>query len=651
MMFARMRSLKSWSVLALAVAGCTQSQINVSPHERQSLQRVTDSRIENAPESPAPQILPQTHFAAGKMFEAQGLPHKAIEQYQRAIAVNHSFIASYKRLGILLSKVGRHSEAVRIFTAAVEIEPGSAALRNNLGFELMHVSRWDDAESELRRAIALNPELSRAHVNLGMVLSRMGRFDEALTSFRRVLPEPDAYYNLALMYRGQKRYREAAETFAMVLTIDPEFTAAHEQLAEIAPHVAPREPIPVSQFERDSRSYGEPAYALGRDDRTPSVTPSVRTTAARHPWGDDTSDLDVSLVESETPRDIYAMTAAIDDDRDCEEDSVLLRPIDDEGDEAIARRYARALDGRGSDPFHDPSPPVEQRLSHQASNAPRHEPEIAELFAPEDAPQVSERKRLPLSLRRLLDRGTVEVADPFHVGYVRPAAAADDYPPTPIYGPSLADADPTDIPLRSSIDSLAKAGTMTPKQPATPFRPRTGDRSGAYRTPSAPQAHFAAPIPPGPGEASTEEIQLNIVRNDINCLEERFDEPILDPVRDAELVATSYPEEMGEEQIASEWSPAPRMPFRGSRSASTSRRSATLVSSPANAGWYRSGDGRATWMTREFGELEDLIIEAVDNARCLDEKSAIDSDWPARSRLRSMYDQVSPVGGSEMPNF
>lgn len=637
MMFARMRSVKSWSVLALVIAGCTQSQINVSPHERQSLQRVTDSRVENAPESPAPTILPQTHFAAGKMFEAQGLPHKAIEQYQRAIAVNHSFVAAYKRLGILLSKVGRHSEAVRIFTAAVEIEPGSADLRNNLGFELMHVSRWDEAQRELRRAIELNPNMSRAHVNLGMVLSKMGRFDEALTSFRKVLPEPDAYYNLALMYRGQKRYREAAETFAMVLDIDPEFTAAHEQLAEIAPYVGPREPIPVSQFDRGSRPTGEPAYALGRADSMGRA----RTTSASNPWGDDALEWSVRPAEGEVPRDVYSIASTIDNERDCEEDSVLIRSAGDDGRADLSRRYAEALSSDNDAPFHDELPA-----------AARSEPEITELFAPEAAAQPEQRRRLPLSLRRLLDRGTVEVADPFHVGFVRPTAVADDCPPAPIYGPSLADADPTGVPVPSSIDRLAttKTMTMTPPQSVVSSRSDSMTRGSAYRAPSVPQARFGAAMRPAASEASAEEIQLNIVRNDINCLEERFDETLLDPARDAELVATSYPEEMGEEQIASEWSPAPRMPFRGSRSASTSRRSATLVSSPASAGWHR-GSGGANWVTREFGELEDLITEAEGDARCLEQQRSIDPDWPARSTLRSMYEQVSPADGSGIPNF
>lgn len=646
MMFARMRSVKLWSVLALVVAGCTQSQINVSPHERQSLQRVTDSRIENAPESPAPTILPQTHFAAGQMFEAQGLPHKAIEQYQRAIAVNHSFIAAYKRLGILLSKVGRHSEAVRIFTAAVEIEPGSADLRNNVGFELMHVSRWDEAERELRRAIELNPNMMRAHVNLGMVLSKMGRFDEALTSFRKVLPEPDAYYNLALMYRGQKRYREAAETFAMVLDLDPAFTAAHEQLAEIAPYVAPREPIPVSEFDRGSRFEGEPAYALGRDDSMGRA----RTTSASNPWGDDSLEWSARPTEDETPSDVYSIASAIDNERDCEEESVLIRPADDDGRTSISQRYAEALSSDDCDPFHDEAPHSMGRSHPSDTRVTRSEPEVTEIFAPEAAPQPEQRKRLPLSLRQLLDRGTVEVADPFHVGFVRPTAAADDCPPEPIYGPSLADADPTGVPVPSSIDRLATAKMMTPPKSAVSSRSDSMARGSAYRAPSVPQARFGAPMEPAASEASAEEIQLNIVRNDINCLEERFDETILDPARDAEIVATSYPEEMDEEQVASEWSPAPRMPFRGSRSASASRRSATLVSSPASAGWYR-GSGGANWVEREFGELADLITETAGDARCLEQQRSIDSDWPARSTLRSMYEQVSPADGSGIPNF
>lgn len=180
-----------------------------------------------------PKILPQTHYAAGRLFESQGQIGKAVEQYRKALLVNHHFPECHHRLARMLSLAKQHDEALTHFAAAVERKPENAAYRNDLAFALMYHERWEEAERQLRKAVELEPRFVRAYVNLGLALSRQGRFDEALSAFRTVLPEPDAQYNLGLMYRGQTRYAEAAECFRQVLAINPEFPAARVQLDQM----------------------------------------------------------------------------------------------------------------------------------------------------------------------------------------------------------------------------------------------------------------------------------------------------------------------------------------------------------------------------------------------------------------------------------
>jgi len=223
--------------IALLTASCATSDYRPGVGDRSTLAKIKDSRLSNAPLAPAPRILPETHFAAARMFEEQGHVERAVEQYRKAIAVNHHYADAYHRLGLLLSKVSRHDEAIDAFARAVELEPRNAHFYNNFGFELMFEERWSEAERELREAIRLQPGLKRAQINLAMALSKMGRFDEALPVFLAVLPEPDAHYNMGLLYRGQQQYSEASRAFQHVLTLNPSFTAARTQLAEIAVHL------------------------------------------------------------------------------------------------------------------------------------------------------------------------------------------------------------------------------------------------------------------------------------------------------------------------------------------------------------------------------------------------------------------------------
>ncbi len=225
-----------WIAAALCAAGCAKSDFFADADER-AMRLPSASQRANAKDEKPPKILPDTYFASGMLAERQGQFDQAILQYRKAVALNHNFVAAYHRLGLLQSNMGRHLESTESLRRAVALRPDNAILRNDLGFELMKAQRWDEAEGELRRAIELKPDLASAHINLALVHAKFERFTDSLASFQTVLPDADAYYNLGLMYRGQKRYAEAAMTFRRVLAIDPEFSAATIQLERLAMNV------------------------------------------------------------------------------------------------------------------------------------------------------------------------------------------------------------------------------------------------------------------------------------------------------------------------------------------------------------------------------------------------------------------------------
>ncbi len=239
----RQNTKRIWWLTAAAVTivGCAHSEYPVGRQMGPGLKSPRNPGILEVEDEKPPKILPETHFAAAMLFERQGAVDKAIAQYRKTVALNHHHLAAYHRLGLMLSAVGQHDEAVQALRRAVELKPDHAVIRNNLGFEYMLTQRWEDAERELRQAVALQPEFRRAHINLGMTLAKLGVFDDALASFQQALPEPDAYYNLGLMFRGQQRYPEALEAFRQVLAIAPGFSAARVQWDEVAARMAPPE--------------------------------------------------------------------------------------------------------------------------------------------------------------------------------------------------------------------------------------------------------------------------------------------------------------------------------------------------------------------------------------------------------------------------
>lgn len=241
----------------LFVAGCAESDMRIAARWQHNQIAARDAVFKTTRDARMPKILPETYFAAAQLFESRGQVKNAIQQYRKAVAVNHSYVEAYHRLGLLLSMTRHREEAIAAFQRGVKLKPGNAMLRNNLGFELLLAKRWKEAEHQLLRAVKIKPDLARAHVNLGIVQSRLGRFDVALASFRKVLPEPDAYYNLGLMYRGQRRYEQAVEVFQYVLTLDPSFVAAQRQLDKIAQNAGTITPTETDAKLAASRPYRE----------------------------------------------------------------------------------------------------------------------------------------------------------------------------------------------------------------------------------------------------------------------------------------------------------------------------------------------------------------------------------------------------------
>lgn len=257
---------------------------------RQGTNPKTDPAYLNAEEEKMPKILPDTHYAAGMLFEQQGQVEKAIMQYRKAVALNHNFAAAYNRLGLTLSAVGLHDEAIVALARAAELRPDNPALRNNLGFEYILAQRWDDAEFQLEQAIENQPTFARAHVNLGLVRARTGRFEEALESFQQAMAEPDAYYNLGLTQRGQRKYDEAGDSFRRVLELNPDFSAARVQLDQLVDKVSAITPTPIPTAD-------EPL--IERSETTETTAGAEATTIEAVPCEPTPSAMDVMQVLAE----------------------------------------------------------------------------------------------------------------------------------------------------------------------------------------------------------------------------------------------------------------------------------------------------------------------------------------------------------------
>lgn len=286
----------------LTVIGCAETRPFASQQDANWINADPSGTVQAKPEETAP-IKPKTHFAAGKMFEAQGMLNKAVLQYKKTLELDPEHLGALNRLGILYARTGRHEEAEHLLKRAVRLAPRSAQVRNNLGFGYLLQERWADAEIEFLNVLEMMPEFERARVNLGIALCRQSRFDEALAEFREVVPESDAFYNVGLMFRAQDRFADASRAFKRAIQLKPSFLAAKQQLAQIGPRLRRQDrneiamsegqwqslvaggQAPANRVERTLRGYaGAPKPQTGADQplvEQPPVRQSSAQTASR----------------------------------------------------------------------------------------------------------------------------------------------------------------------------------------------------------------------------------------------------------------------------------------------------------------------------------------------------------------------------------
>jgi tetratricopeptide (TPR) repeat protein len=112
-----------------------------------------------------------------------------------------------------------------LFRHTLDVTTDNFVMYSNYGQVLQSKGQLDEAIENIRQAVALNPGWIDAHEKLADVLQEKGLHAEAAAEYELVLrsnPDKDIRNNFGIALVKIKRYDEAIEQFAMVLTRDPQ---------------------------------------------------------------------------------------------------------------------------------------------------------------------------------------------------------------------------------------------------------------------------------------------------------------------------------------------------------------------------------------------------------------------------------------------
>ena len=126
-------------------------------------------------------------FQQGLSAQSKGQRARAIECYQKALAVDPNRPEVLNNLGVLSLEQDRYDEARALFTRAIAQSPAYARAHLNLAGALWGLGRRDEALAEARQAVAMDSTAVAAHLTLASFLLAMNMKAEASEEARRVL--------------------------------------------------------------------------------------------------------------------------------------------------------------------------------------------------------------------------------------------------------------------------------------------------------------------------------------------------------------------------------------------------------------------------------------------------------------------------------
>ena len=165
---------------------------------------------------------PEAAFASamnsGKTFFERGEPSKAIEAFQRGLAMNPANPDARLNLANAHLLAGHPGPAAAEAREALHYEPGNAAALYVLGCALLRQNQFSNAVQVLTEAKAADPTENPVSFQLGRAFLGWGRPEEAAAQFEEVLQfEPDyaaAHYLLSQALLRLGRREEAQQSLA-----------------------------------------------------------------------------------------------------------------------------------------------------------------------------------------------------------------------------------------------------------------------------------------------------------------------------------------------------------------------------------------------------------------------------------------------------
>jgi tetratricopeptide (TPR) repeat protein len=159
---------------------------------------------------------------------------QAISNYRLALTFKNDSIPAAYGLAYAYFQNQMYYDAIEQFRALLFYEPDNAKAYFGLGLTYNKLGWAEDEIAAYQNAIKADPNMVAAWQNLAQVYMSRKQYALAVQMYQQVIrqsPPADVFYNLAVAYSLLKEYSEAQKYYLKAVELQPNYPAAHNNLA------------------------------------------------------------------------------------------------------------------------------------------------------------------------------------------------------------------------------------------------------------------------------------------------------------------------------------------------------------------------------------------------------------------------------------
>jgi tetratricopeptide (TPR) repeat protein len=191
----------------------------------------------------------------GRVFESEGRPLDAIPLHEKALALEPNIPDTHENVAVGRMLQGRYDEAEAEFQKALAVNPSFVPAITDLG-KLQYFDRHNVAAAQklFEQALRLSPTYAPAHYAYGVLLEQRGDLEAALEHYRAAAADfPDDFdteYDLGSVLLKLKRPAEAIAPLRLATQLQPAAPRAWINLR--AAYLMAGQPDAAAQAARDA---------------------------------------------------------------------------------------------------------------------------------------------------------------------------------------------------------------------------------------------------------------------------------------------------------------------------------------------------------------------------------------------------------------